>query len=256
MRSSEPAAQVLLVIDPVVSAVAADSHKNSETRRALQPLVDLASALGAALIGVTHFSKGTAGRDPIERLTGSLAFGALARIVLVAAKRQDEKHSAREERILCRAKSNIGADAGGFTYELRESEPVPGVAAPTVLFGTSIDGTAREILGDAESETVDGRVSAEDFLIALLVDGAKTVADVRKAANAHCLHWRTVERAKSKLGIRATREGFGKGGVWRWEPPDVLHRSPNFSIERQSNGSTVYAGNGGLSDSGHTEVEL
>jgi hypothetical protein len=35
----------LLIVDPVVSAVAGDSHKNTEVRRALQPLVDLASAL-------------------------------------------------------------------------------------------------------------------------------------------------------------------------------------------------------------------
>ena len=34
----------LLVVDPVVSAVAGDSHKNTEVRRALQPLVDLSRA--------------------------------------------------------------------------------------------------------------------------------------------------------------------------------------------------------------------
>jgi len=78
---------VLLVVDPIVSAVAGDSHKNSETRRSLQPLVDLAGSVGAALVGITHFTKGTAGREPIERITGSLAFGALARVVMVAAAR-------------------------------------------------------------------------------------------------------------------------------------------------------------------------
>jgi putative DNA primase/helicase len=44
-----------LIVDPVVSAVAGDSHKNSETRRALQPLVQLASELDAALIGRDPF---------------------------------------------------------------------------------------------------------------------------------------------------------------------------------------------------------
>lgn len=77
---------VLVVVDPIVSAMAGDSHKNSETRRALQPLVDLASDVNAALLGVTHFSKGTSGREPIERIIGSVAFGALARVVMVAAK--------------------------------------------------------------------------------------------------------------------------------------------------------------------------
>ena len=76
----------LLIIDPIVSAVAGDGHKSNEVRRALQPVVDLAHRLGCAVLGITHFTKGTAGRDPVERITGSLAFAALARVVLVAAK--------------------------------------------------------------------------------------------------------------------------------------------------------------------------
>jgi len=56
----------------IVSAVAGDSHKNSEIRRALQPLVDLGERTGCAILGISHFSKGTAGRDPVERVTGSI----------------------------------------------------------------------------------------------------------------------------------------------------------------------------------------
>jgi hypothetical protein len=35
----------LIIVDPIVSATAADSHKNSETRRGLQPLVDMTAPL-------------------------------------------------------------------------------------------------------------------------------------------------------------------------------------------------------------------
>ena len=108
----------MLIVDPIVSAIAGDSHKNSETRRGLQPLVDLAQAQNAALLGVTHFTKGTSGRDPLERVTGSLAFGALARIVLVAAKGDGSEGS--PARVLARAKSNIGLDGGGFGYDLEQ----------------------------------------------------------------------------------------------------------------------------------------
>ncbi len=72
----------LLIADPVVSAVTGDSHKNTEVRRALQPVVELASRLDCAVLGISHFSKGTAGRDPTERVTGSVAFGAIARVVM------------------------------------------------------------------------------------------------------------------------------------------------------------------------------
>ena len=214
----------LLIIDPIVSAVSGDSHKNAETRRALQPLVDLAAETGAALIGITHLSKGTRGLDPVERLTGSLAFGALARLVMIAVKTTN-MDTAKSERILCRAKSNIGADEGGFAYEMRHSEPAPGIHTSSAAFLKAIKGTAREILGEAEAEPEEAskgernNTGAEDFLIGTLVDGKKPVAEIRDAANANCHAWRTIERAKTKLGVRAVREGFGKAGQWMWEMP-------------------------------------
>ncbi len=97
----------MIIIDPIVMAIAKDSHKNAETRRDLQPIVDLAADLKAALLGVTHFTKGTEGRSPIDRVTGSLAFGALAQVVMLAAKKQDEDDKPGV-RIFMRAKSNIG----------------------------------------------------------------------------------------------------------------------------------------------------
>jgi hypothetical protein len=46
--------------------------------------------------------------DPLERLTGSIAFGALARLVFGAAKLKDE--DGEEYRAFVRIKSNIGED--------------------------------------------------------------------------------------------------------------------------------------------------
>ncbi|CAG4919144.1 AAA family ATPase [Paraburkholderia saeva] len=57
----------LIIVDPIVSAVTGDSHKNTETRRALQPLVDLAASMNAALVGITHFSKGGQGGETLVR---------------------------------------------------------------------------------------------------------------------------------------------------------------------------------------------
>ncbi len=107
----------LLIIDPIVNAVAGDSHKNGEVRRALQPVVDFGEKLNCAVLGITHFSKGGQGKDPLERVTGSLAFGALARIVLATAKIVDGDSA---KRIVCRAKSNIGVDTGGSTTRCRQ----------------------------------------------------------------------------------------------------------------------------------------
>ena len=123
----------LLIVDPVVSAVTGDSHKNTEVRRALQPLVDLGASLDCAVVGISHFSKGSGGRDPTERVVGSVAFGAVARVVMVAAKVKADEEG-KERRVLARSKSNIGPDSGGFDYDIDQIEldAYPGIFASRV----------------------------------------------------------------------------------------------------------------------------
>ncbi len=79
----------LMILDPVLSAVGGDSHKAAETRRGLQAVVDMAAARNVAILGITHFRKGGSGTDPAERVIGSQAFVALARMVLIASKVDD-----------------------------------------------------------------------------------------------------------------------------------------------------------------------
>ena len=212
----------LLVVDPVVSAVLGDSHKNTEVRRALQPLVDLGSFLNAAVLGISHFSKGTAGRDPTERVTGSVAFGAVARIVMVAAKVKNEDGD-DDRRILARAKSNIGPDDGGFEYVLEQVEALPGIPASRVLWGKAIDGTARELLtepdAEAGGEDHDDRRDAGDFLRELLADGAISSKQIKIDATEAGFVWRALHRAADRIGVIRRKNGM-KGG-WFWSLPKM-----------------------------------
>lgn len=207
----------LIIIDPVVSAVAGDSHKNAETRRCLQPLVDLAAATGAALIGITHLSKGTAGRNPTERVTGSLAFAALARVVLMAARITDEEGS--ESRIFCRSKSNIGEDSGGFEYSLEQSElaDFPGVFASSVIWGNYIDGDARELMAEpaSDGEQAASLDDAVEFLRGILADRPVPSREVENDARGAGHSWATVRRAQERLGIVP----YKQGRVWYWALP-------------------------------------
>lgn len=209
----------LLIADPVVSAVVGDSHKNVEVRRALQPLVDLGARLGCAVVGISHFTKGTAGRDPVERVTGSIAFGAVARVVMVAAKGEDG-------RMLARAKSNIGPDGGGFAYELETAE-VEGIEASRVRWGDPLEGTARELLGDVETEP-GARDGAAHWLADLLANGSEPVKRIKAEAREAGFTWRTVERAKTDLGVAAARcsEGNAGGGYWAWSLPKTATARP------------------------------
>jgi putative DNA primase/helicase len=190
----------------------------------------LAASMRCALLGITHFSKGTGGRDPVERLTGSLAFGAVARVVLVAAKHQEEGEDGRTVRLFLRAKSNIGPDDGGFEYDLLqdEVEAHPGVFASAVRWGNTVEGEARELLTTAETALEDGTgesvVSVTKWLRQLLSDeqGEIDRRDVMKAAHAMGYKERTVHRAREKIGIIVKLHGFGKDKRSMWTLSNML----------------------------------
>ena len=211
------AAPRLLILDPIVSAVAGDSHKGAEVRRSLQPVVALAQRLGCAVLGITHFSKGTGGRDPVERVTGSIAFAALARVVLVAAKVKAESgDEAEERRVLMRAKSNIGPDDGGFAYALERVEVAPEVEGQRVLWLEALDGTARELLADAEADHEDGSTASgvDAFLRGLLANGPVPAKLIKADADGAGYAMRTVQRAAQRLGVERRKDRLRGGWVW------------------------------------------
>ena len=208
----------LLIVDPIVSAVSGDSHKNAEVRRSLQPLVDLAAEMDCAIYGVTHFTKGTAGRDPIERVTSSLAFGALTRVVTVAMKLPEGGDHPKGARLLARAKSNIGLDGGGFYYFI-EVGPVigyPEIENTRVLWGRPVEGTARELLARAEALSPDdGKTSeAVTWLKEALADGPREAKDLLAEAKRNGIARTTLQRAKVMLKVQSSKVGFAKG--WGW----------------------------------------
>ena len=209
----------LLIIDPIVNAVAGDSHKNGEVRRALQPVVDFGEKLNCAVLGITHFSKGGQGKEPLERVTGSLAFGALARIVLATAK-IIEGDTAR--RIVCRAKSNIGIDDGGYEYDLQQKEVIAGIFSSYALWGDAIEGSARELLAEPDNrETGENGNSAledaKDFLRELLTEGELAQKQIESDAKGASHSWRTVQRAKKELNIRSNKSKLDNRWYWRLE---------------------------------------
>jgi putative DNA primase/helicase len=219
----------LLIVDPVVSAVSGDSHKNGETRRALQPLVDFAAQAGIAVLGVTHYSKGTSGRDPAERVTGSLAFVAVSRLVMVTGKPKEPGERWR----LVRAKSNIGPDGGGFEYDLQRNQVdrEQDIFGQYVLWGEALEGSAQALL--AEVETADtnadapNRQAAEEWLAELLGAGMVKAGHIRARAEQAGHKWATVRRAKTVLGVEAIKLGLGG---WAWQMPKMLAPSEDAHL--------------------------
>lgn len=203
----------LLIVDPVVAVVTRDSNKNAETRRDLQPLVDLASKFEIAILGITHFSKGTQGQNPTERVTGSLAFSALARIVIAAAKNREDG-----TRLIVRSKSNIGPDGGGFSYRIehKDLEEFEEVNASHVIWEDRLEGDAAELLAVAEGggEEISVLDQAKRFLRDVLKNGPVPVSDVKSWADAEGHSPTTITRAKRLIGVEAKKIGFDK---WIWQ---------------------------------------
>lgn len=233
----------LLIVDPVVNAVAGDSHKNGEVRRALQPLVEFGERLGCAVLGISHFSKGTGGKDPMERVTGSLAFAALARVVLATGKIDD---GATVRRIFCRAKSNIGIDSGGFEYDLHQKEidGHKGVFSSYAAWGQAVDGSARELLAEPDNrETGEHDTSALDdakeFLQELLADGELPQKQIQIDAKGASHSWATVRRAKTELSIKSIKTKLD-GWIWKL-PSNMLKSSEGAQGAHINNVSTLSA---------------
>lgn len=208
----------LLVVDPVVSAVSGDGNKNNDVRRALQPLVDLASSCRCAVLGITHFSKGGQGSDPTQRVVGSVAFSAVARVVMVAAKVKGE--DGEDRRIFARSKSNIGPDDGGYQYFLEQVEALPGIDASRATWGQAVQGNARELLTDAtEDDEKAPRDGAADFLREVLKDGPVPTKSLKAEAMEAGHTWRTLRRAADELLVIKRKGGMSDG--WYWQLPKL-----------------------------------
>jgi putative DNA primase/helicase len=210
---------VMLIIDPVVAVMPGnrDSHKGAETRSGLQPLLNFTETINCVTIGVAHLTKGTAGQDPLERINGSGAFGQLPRVVLFAAK-NDAEGDDEPERIMVRVKSNIGQSGGGFGYHIDAAPLIenPEITATRIVWENPLEGTARELLGNAEEDSakLPKLEKAKQFLQSYLANAERLQKEVQAAALAEGISGKTLWRASKEMNIGKRKEGSGGGWLW------------------------------------------
>lgn len=222
----------LVIVDSVVSAISGDGHKNNEVRRGLQPLVHLGESLGAAVLGISHFSKNSAGRATLDRVTGSLAFGALARVVLATARGVDDRC------VLVRDKSNLGPRGGGFRYTIELTDLFfkgQSNCVSRIAWGDQLYGEPGDLLGKAETKLTQ-RERATDWLADVLTAGPVAAEEVKARAEAAGIAEATLRRASEALSVAKTRaavRGGARGkGRYEWSLPTrdadarLKHRRP------------------------------
>jgi DNA polymerase len=218
----------MVQIDPVTAYLGVkkmDSWRTPDVRAVLGPLVQLASELRVAIIGIMHFNKKTDVTNALLRISDSLAFGATARHVYAVVNDPDN-----QRKLFVKAKNNIApAEQKALAYVFQMREVGPDVKtgepiwAPHIVWAPDhVDVTATEAMqAAAESKAPAARDTAKEFLADLLINGPLPSADVEEAAIANGIPRRMLFRAKGELKIVARQDGELKAGhrVWRWHLP-------------------------------------
>lgn len=210
----------LMVLDPLMSRLdSLDTHKDSEVRIALEPLVRMADEAGMGIIGLIHLNKSSS--DPLNAVMGSKAFTAVARSVSTVVADPEDQDDRR--RLFGTVKNNLGAALAAsqvFTIETAHVGDPDGVAITTgqLAWHGEVDTTIKSAMADhgigEQSLTAEATDWLEDYLSMHPASPRKEI--MREAAKAD-LSPDSIKRAARKLSITSTPEGFPR--TTRWSLP-------------------------------------
>lgn len=216
----------LILLDPLMSRLGSlDTHKDSEVRQALEPLVKMAEDAGAAVLGLIHVNKGGS-TDPLSTLMGSRAFSAVSRAVLYVAENPEN----REEKVMSQAKNNLGrSDLPELAYTLQQK--TVGMFGDEIITSVELQwsgekqpGTVRNFISSKPpAQKTKGELAQEWILTYLETNGKSLSKQVKEAAIDADFSKPTIERAatelKNDLMITISSEGFPR--ITHWELSEV-----------------------------------
>jgi hypothetical protein len=219
----------LILLDPLMSRIDGklDTHKDQQVRQALEPLVRVADATGAAILGLIHVNKSTS-TDPLTMLMASRAFGAVARSVLFCMVDPDDESL----RLLGTPKNNLGrTDLPTLTFHI-ESAHVADTDEGPVLTGCIrwLGETARSIQdalntasepAEARSATREAAEWLTDYLTAQ--GGTENSASIKREGAKAGYSQDSLKRARRNI-VKAEVEsrGFPRQTFWTLPSEAVL----------------------------------
>ncbi|MDK9646989.1 AAA family ATPase [Propionibacterium freudenreichii] len=218
----------LVVADPLMSLMSGriDTHKEADTRRALEPLAKIADQTGAVILGIAHFNK-SGGSDINSLITGSGAFKNVPRAVFGFARDEDTGES-----VMTQGKNSLGRlDLPSLAYRiasttvrLKDGETDVGRFE---FMGTSTT-TARDLLranhDTDEPESADCATWLREW--ATEEGGTLKAKEAKAAARQAGYSIDQTNRAKRKLGMDSKRSGFGKNSEVFWVLPGTDSETP------------------------------
>ena len=208
----------LIVIDPVTAFLhGVDDHRNAALRSVLMPLKILAERLGAAVVLVSHATKGGSGNGK-HRVLGSIGYVGVCRANYFFIA---DPHDPTGRRVLMLDNGgNVAAPARtlAFVIEDRGNGPLVEWSDEPVAI------TIEEALRPKTAHVLNGgrageHLACDGWLRAFLIGGVAPAVDVVRAGNAVGFSKDQIRRAKSRIGAVARKEGFNKDAQWSWELP-------------------------------------
>ncbi len=205
----------LLILDPFALVIRAEQGNNAGNRRDMHPVVDFAARRGIAILGITHFNKESEKKDVIDRYNGSLAQAAQARVLLGTAA--DPEGNARR---MVRVASNISSAGGstGIEYTVETAwvkDDGKDIATSRICWGAQLHGAPAALLAAVAEKSA--QLNAIDFLRQQITESGGSIAvnDLKRAAAANQVAWRTVERARARGKATGEIISYQDGTKWR-----------------------------------------
>ena len=219
----------IVVFDPLTAFLSSgtDTHNDMQVRKALWPLKGVAERCRAAVLGVRHLNKGSAGVKAVYRGNGSIAFTGAARVALLVAPDPEDPAG----RVMATVKNNIGPKAPTLRY-LVESTPdgtMPFLTwrgPSTTDAQTALDGPQRHG-SDGDGETQSRKRAREyecQFLVDTLKEGPMAWADIVQLGKGEGFSARTLVRARADLGLIKAAGSHGQADT-HWSLPDAMATS-------------------------------
>ena len=205
----------LIVVDPISAYMGnIDSHRNTEVRAALTPVVEFAEEIGACLLCVTHLNKGGQG-NATSRVSGSIAFIASARASYLVTRDNDD----HDLRLMLPLKNNLAKDTHGFGYRIEEKN-LSGIDTSCVTWEKATVNLSAEDVLSTEGHREDNNGMAEEFLLQELADGSEVLCKtLYEKAKVMEITPKVLWNAKNKIGVFTKKIGFKEG--WAWYLPNV-----------------------------------
>jgi hypothetical protein len=200
-----------MVIDPLMAFLDVNAYGDQSVRRALTPLKRLAERTDLAILLLRHLTKGNS-RNAVYRGSGSIGIMGATRSTLLIGKSPHD-HGLW---VLSHTKSSLGPRASSLLFQPITADN----GAVRIAWHGACDYDANDLLGVTHSR--DGKLNdAREFLVDTLAEGPVKQNELAVRAPNCGVSWRTVERAKSQLGIESRRVGFGRGGEVYWNLPKL-----------------------------------